>query len=81
MHSMYMMGVVAGNVCLSILNEDKDWVPTISLKQILIGIQDLLDNPNLLDPAQRDAYALCKMDRKAYEDKVKKLAAAYASSE
>jgi hypothetical protein len=37
-------------VCLSILNADKDYVPSISLKQILMGIQDLLDEPNINDP-------------------------------
>ena len=29
-------------VCLSILNEDKDWKASITIQQILIGIQDLL---------------------------------------
>lgn len=29
-------------VCLSILNEDKDWRAGITVKQILTGIQDLL---------------------------------------
>jgi hypothetical protein len=81
----------SGTVCLSILNEEKAWVPTITVKQvrgfgvpacmrtqsppyplwcrgtqptalahpapvgpcqILMGIQDLLDSPNLEDPAQ-----------------------------
>jgi len=31
-------------ICLSILDENKDWRPAITLKQILLGIQDLLDN-------------------------------------
>jgi ubiquitin-conjugating enzyme E2 I len=69
----------SGSVCLSILSEDKDWVPTITLKAILLGIQDLLDNPNLNDPAQREAYLLCKDNRGAYEEKVRKLAAAYSA--
>jgi len=42
----------SGTVCLSILNEDKGWKPSITIKQLLIGIQDLLDNPNPDDPAQ-----------------------------
>ncbi len=29
----------SGNVCLSILNEDEAWMPSISVKQILLGIQ------------------------------------------
>ena len=29
----------SGTVCLSILNEDEDWRPGITVKQMLIGIQ------------------------------------------
>lgn len=32
----------SGTVCLSILNEDKDWKPALTVKQLLLGIQDLL---------------------------------------
>lgn len=46
----------SGTVCLSLLDADKDWRPAITIKQILLGIQDLLDNPNVSDPAQADAY-------------------------
>eukprot|EP00252_Welwitschia_mirabilis_P025011 TRINITY_DN765_c0_g1_i2.p1 TRINITY_DN765_c0_g1~~TRINITY_DN765_c0_g1_i2.p1 ORF type:complete len:169 (-),score=26.44 TRINITY_DN765_c0_g1_i2:335-841(-) len=48
----------SGTVCLSILNEDYGWRPAITVKQILVGIQDLLDQPNPADPAQTDAYHL-----------------------
>ena len=61
----------SGTVCLSILNEDKDWKPSITVKQILLGVQDLLDNPNLDDPEQRDPYMLCKQNRAAYEKRVR----------
>ncbi|KAL9265795.1 SUMO-conjugating enzyme SCE1-like protein [Drosera capensis] len=44
----------SGTVCLSILNEDSGWRPAITVKQILVGIQDLLDSPNPSDPAQTD---------------------------
>ena len=43
---------------MSILDEDKDWRPAITLKQILVGIADLLDTPNQLDPAQEEAYVM-----------------------
>ena len=33
-------------VCLSILDEEKDWRPAITVKQIFLGIQDLLNDPN-----------------------------------
>lgn len=61
----------SGTVCLSILNEDKGWRPAITIKQILLGIQDLLDNPNIGDPAQREPYTLLKSDKKAYEKRVR----------
>ncbi|KAF8404983.1 hypothetical protein HHK36_009878 [Tetracentron sinense] len=48
----------SGTVCLSILNEDSGWRPAITVKQILVGIQDLLDQPNPADPAQTDGYHL-----------------------
>ncbi|KAH9617300.1 hypothetical protein KSS87_019075 [Heliosperma pusillum] len=48
----------SGTVCLSILNEDCDWRPAITVKQILVGIQDLLDQPNPQDPAQTEGYHL-----------------------
>ncbi|KAG6403435.1 hypothetical protein SASPL_135656 [Salvia splendens] len=46
----------SGTVCLSILNEDSGWRPAITVKQILVGIQDLLDTPNPQDPAQTEGY-------------------------
>ncbi|KAG0637668.1 ubiquitin-conjugating enzyme/RWD-like protein [Tuber brumale] len=61
----------SGTVCLSILNEDEDWKPAITIKQILLGIQDLLDDPNPESPAQADAYNLFRKDRPAYEKKIK----------
>lgn len=45
---------------VSILNEEKAWKPALTVKQILLGIQDLLDAPNADDPAQLDAYQLFK---------------------
>ena len=65
----------SGNVCLSILDESKDWVPTITVQDILRGIQDLLSNPNLADPAQREAFVMARDNPAAYSAAVKKLAA------
>ncbi|RXW19636.1 hypothetical protein EST38_g6233 [Candolleomyces aberdarensis] len=48
----------SGTVCLSILDEEKSWKPAITIKQIVLGIQDLLDDPNVNDPAQSDAYTM-----------------------
>ena len=65
----------SGTVCLSILNEDEDWRAAITVKQVLIGIQDLLDNPNPNSPAQADAYHMFISDKKQYEQRVKEVAA------
>jgi hypothetical protein len=50
----------SGTICLSILDENKGWKPAITVKQMLLGIQDLLDNPNNADPAQREPFQLLK---------------------
>jgi ubiquitin-conjugating enzyme E2 I len=58
-------------VCLSILNEDEAWKPAITIKQILLGIQDLLDDPNPDSPAQAEAFNLFKKDRAGYERRIR----------
>lgn len=63
----------SGTVCLSILNEEEGWRPAITVKQILIGVQMLLDEVNPDSPAQADAYNLYKKDRTAYEKKVRQV--------
>ncbi|OCF61306.1 ubiquitin-conjugating enzyme E2 I [Kwoniella mangroviensis CBS 10435] len=64
----------SGTICLSILDEEKNWKPSITIKQIVLGVQDLLDNPNIGDPAQIDAYQMYKNDKNAYEKRVKQQA-------
>ena len=44
----------SGTICLSILNEEEGWRPAITIKQMLLGIQDLLDTPNPNSPAQSE---------------------------
>jgi ubiquitin-conjugating enzyme E2 I len=57
----------SGTVCLSILNEEEDWRPSITIKMILTGIQKMLkDDPNLLSPAQLEPTQLYKKDRDKY---------------
>ena len=53
----------SGTICLSLLDENKDWKPSISVKQLLIGIQELLNNPNPDDPAQAEAYQIYIQDK------------------
>ena len=59
-----------GQICLSILNESYDWKPTISIKQILVGIQDLFDNPNKESPAQQEANDYFCRDLNGYKRRV-----------
>ena len=42
----------SGKICLSLLDADKAWKPSLTIKHLLIGIQTLLDDPNNSDPAQ-----------------------------
>ncbi|RJE24150.1 ubiquitin-conjugating enzyme [Aspergillus sclerotialis] len=63
----------SGTVCLSILSEEQGWRPAITIKEILRGIQDLLDDPNLDSPAQAEAYNIYKNNRQAYEKKVRQI--------
>eukprot|EP00494_Astrolonche_serrata_P026623 UN26885 len=65
----------SGTVCLSILDESKDWKASITIPQILKGIQDLLKTPNINDPAQKEPYELYKTNTVAYEKKVRAEAA------
>ncbi|PRW60558.1 SUMO-conjugating enzyme SCE1 [Chlorella sorokiniana] len=67
----------SGTVCLSILNEDEGWRPSITVKQILMGIQDLLDNPNPMSPAQSDAFVMFQQRREEYKKRVRQEAAKY----
>jgi ubiquitin-conjugating enzyme E2 I len=62
----------SGRVCLSILNEDDGWSPSLSIKEILIGIRDLLDNPNEFNPAQGEPARLYRVCRREYYFQVKR---------
>jgi len=64
----------SGTVCLSILDENKDWKPSITIKQILTGIQELLVAPNPDDPAQAEAYQIFCSSKPDYERRVKQQA-------
>jgi ubiquitin-conjugating enzyme E2 I len=64
----------SGTVCLSILNEDEDWKPSLTIPQILLGIQDLLDNPNPNSPAQADPYLLFTSNKAEYTRRIREQA-------
>jgi ubiquitin-conjugating enzyme E2 I len=67
----------SGNVCLSILAADKDWKPSITIKEVLLGVQDLLDNPNVDDPAQQEPYTMYVKNKSAYDAKILEQAKAH----
>ena len=65
----------SGTVCLSILVEEKGWRPSITIKDILQGVQDLLDEPNEEDPAQSEPFKLYRSNLPEYRRRVKQFAA------
>ena len=67
----------SGKICLSILDETKSWQPTITIKQMLLGVQELLNNPNNNDPAQQGASVMLKANKAAYEARVRQEALKY----
>jgi len=67
----------SGTVCLSIINDDGDWRPSISVKNILVGIQDLLNAPNPKSPAQQPAITLFLHNIEEYNKKIKAQAKIY----
>ena len=52
--------------------------PSISVKQLLVGIQELLVSPNPEDPAQAEAYQIFVQNRQEYERRVRKQAQQFA---
>ncbi|KAK7309181.1 hypothetical protein RJT34_05714 [Clitoria ternatea] len=56
----------SGTVCWCTLDEDNGWRPTITMKQILLGIQELLDQPNLVNPLQTEGFYVFMMGAMEY---------------
>lgn len=65
----------SGTVCLSILNVDGDWRPSITVRQLLLGIQALLVEPNIRDPAHAEAFHLLRQDLEEYSRRIRLQAA------
>lgn len=61
----------SGTVCLSILNEHKGWKPSITVRSILLGIQELLKEPNERDPACQEPYRLFVTSKARFEARVR----------
>eukprot|EP00878_Enallax_costatus_P005684 GHUV01005961.1.p1 GENE.GHUV01005961.1~~GHUV01005961.1.p1 ORF type:complete len:160 (+),score=7.96 GHUV01005961.1:240-719(+) len=67
----------SGQVCLSIINEYGDWKPSITIKAILLGIQELLNNPNVKSPAQGHCNQMFMLKRAEYDKMIKQQAKKY----
>ena len=57
--------------CSAALLPRPGWRPSLTIKQLLLGIQALLDDPNNSDPAQEEPYRIFANDRVRYERMVK----------
>ncbi|XP_006652687.1 SUMO-conjugating enzyme SCE1-like isoform X2 [Oryza brachyantha] len=68
----------SGAVCLSILSSG--WKPSITVKQILMGIQELFDDPNPMSAAQNLSYELYKKNMPEYRKCVRQQAKKYPSA-
>ncbi|KAL3894846.1 MAG: hypothetical protein SGCHY_005038, partial [Lobulomycetales sp.] len=64
----------SGDVCLSIL-DSTGWKPSLSVKQILLGLQELLVNPNPKSPANVVCNKLFVKNPRAYSEQCKREAA------
>ncbi|KAK8795610.1 hypothetical protein WA158_000267 [Blastocystis sp. Blastoise] len=74
----------SGTVCLSLLNPEKKehgWKPSITVKEILLGIQHLLANPNWLDPAQAEPVQAYRHSEATYERRVREFVANYMKTD
>ncbi|XP_041762364.1 SUMO-conjugating enzyme UBC9-like [Anopheles merus] len=72
--NVYPSGIIA----MSLLDEDRDWRPAMTIKQILLGIQELLNEPNISDLAQTEAYTIYSRYPFEYEKFVRAQAKAHA---
>lgn len=53
-------------MCLSILQQDRGWRPSLTIKDVLIGVQTLMNEPNDHHIAQAEAQQLCRYNQPAY---------------
>ncbi|KAL0210240.1 hypothetical protein P9112_010324 [Eukaryota sp. TZLM1-RC] len=61
----------SGTVCLSLLAEGKQWRPSLRVKDILLGIQQLLEGVNIDDPANEKGLLLYIHDQEKYKEQIR----------
>lgn len=69
----------SGTVCLSITNPE-GWKPSINIKQILLGIQELLNDPNLDSPANGEAARTLRRSPAEYERLIREQTKAFTEN-
>ncbi|XP_046852759.1 SUMO-conjugating enzyme ubc9-like isoform X2 [Xenia sp. Carnegie-2017] len=60
----------SGTVSLSLIDKEHGWKPQTTLKEVLVGIQLLLSDPNFDNPAQAEASAVYFNSPSDYENRV-----------
>jgi ubiquitin-conjugating enzyme E2 M len=66
-------------VCLSILR--KAYQPTITVSQIIVGLQFLFAEPNAIDPLNREAAKEMRANERAFKNKVESYVAEFAQGD
>jgi ubiquitin-conjugating enzyme E2 I len=56
-----------GQICLSIISPALGWKPSISVAEVLLGVQSLLSTPNATDPANWDVNEMYVKNREEYD--------------
>eukprot|EP00835_Amoeboradix_gromovi_P002848 NODE_170_length_16226_cov_0.451169.p11 type:complete len:164 gc:universal NODE_170_length_16226_cov_0.451169:13383-13874(+) len=64
----------SGNICLSLIDDRKDWKSSISMRQLLLSLQSFLSSPNPDDPANPDAIKLFRRDMALYKQRIREQA-------
>ncbi|KAM3909945.1 SUMO-conjugating enzyme UBC9-B-like [Leptodactylus fuscus] len=62
---------VSGIVCLSLLESRRGWRPTLSLTEILLGLQDLLHHPDIGCPVHAKAYITYIENQPEYDERAR----------
>ncbi|XP_008183912.1 SUMO-conjugating enzyme UBC9-B-like [Acyrthosiphon pisum] len=71
----------SGTVCSSLLDEKKGWRARISIREILLELQYLLNDPIIKNPAQAGAYHMYCENRLEYFNCVRAQARARSRAE
>ena len=63
---------------MSFLEADKGWYPQITVRDILLGVQRLLNEPNLSNPANSEPYAIFTEDIEEYNEIIRNQATEFS---